>query len=148
MKITRKKILMKEECSCAFHISTYSNKYRMHHWGYKTQSTHKTVHTPLDNVSDCVSAILVHHLVSCEIQEISQYESCNISCHTIRNREGKEPKGKDHSHSDLTRQRAGHEKIKLETALWITIDNWHQKAPCCTADDTISKAWSGDLFLD
>ena len=48
--------------------------------------------------------------------------------------EEKEPKGKDCSHSDLIRQRAGHEKIKIKTAPCIPIDNWHRKAPCM-ADD-------------
>lgn len=51
--------------------------------------------------------------------------------HRIRShneaREGKKPKGKDRSHSDLIRQRGGHEKIKIETALCLPIDNWHQK---------------------
>lgn len=56
----------------------------------------------------------------------------------MRLEKGRSPKGKDYSHSDLIRQRAGHEKIKIKTAFCIPTDNWHQKALHCMTDDMIS----------
>lgn len=59
--------------------------------------------------------------------------------------EENEPEGKDCSLSDLSRQRPGHEKIKINTALCIPQDKWHQKDPWCVVGVTIIVVYTSVL---